>query len=162
VGAEVLRRWEQVLTGLESDPQSLSGQIDWVAKHRLLEGYRERHGLTWSDPRLAAMDLQYHDLRPGRSLAARVGLERITTDEEVERAKSEPPDDTRAYFRGRCLQRWSEDIVAANWDSMVFDIGDDPLRRVPMMEPTRGTKAHVGTLLDECETSAELLKRLGS
>jgi proteasome accessory factor A len=162
VGAELLRRWEQVLTGLESDPQSLAAQIDWVAKHRLLEAYRERHGLTWADPRLAAMDLQYHDLRPERSLAARVGLERITTDEEVVRAKSEPPDDTRAYFRGRCLQRWSDDIVAANWDSMVFDIGDDPLRRVPMMEPTRGTKAHVGTLLDECETSAELLKRLGS
>ena len=78
------------------------------------------------------------------------------------RAVSEPPDDTRAYFRGKCLQRWADDIVAANWDSMVFDVGRDPLRRVPMMEPTRGTRAHVGTLLEECETSAELLRRLGS
>ena len=48
---------------------------------------------------------------------------------------TEPPDDTRAYFRGKCLQRWGDDIVAANWDSLVFDIGGDPLRRVPMMEP---------------------------
>jgi proteasome accessory factor A len=162
VGAEVLRRWEQVLTGLESDPMSLAPQVDWVAKYRLLDGYRERHGLTWNDARLAAMDLQYHDLRPDKCLAARVGLERICDDHEVERAVSEPPDDTRAYFRGRCLQKWPDDIVAANWDSMVFDIGDDPLRRVPMMEPTRGTRAHVGTLLDECATSAELLRRLGT
>jgi proteasome accessory factor A len=162
IGAEVLRRWEQVLAGLESDPMSVAPQVDWVAKHRLLEGYRERHGLGWGDARLAAMDLQYHDLRPAKCLAARVGLERICTEDEIERAVSEPPIDTRAYFRGRCLQKWPDDIVAANWDSMVFDIGDDPLRRVPMMEPTRGTESHVGTLLDECATSAELLRRLGT
>ena len=54
------------------------------------------------------------------------------------------------------------DIVAANWDSMVFDIGRDPLRRVPMMEPLRGTADLVGSLIDECATAAELLDRLGS
>ena len=59
---------------------------------------------------------------------------------------TEPPADTRAYFRGKCLQKCADDIVAANWDSLVFDIGDDPLRRVPMMEPARGTAAHVGSL----------------
>ena len=162
VGDEVLRRWEQVLTGLESDPMGLADQLDWVAKYRLVNGYRERHKLSWGDARLASMDLQYHDLRPEKSLFPRLGLERITTDEEAQRAISEPPEDTRAYFRGKCLQKWSEQIVAANWDSMVFDIGDDPLRRVPMMEPTRGTRSHVGTLLEECTTSAELLQRLGS
>ncbi|WP_208028597.1 depupylase/deamidase Dop [Rhabdothermincola sediminis] len=161
-GQEVLRRWEAVLTGLETDPGSLASQLDWVAKYRLIEGYRERHGLRWDDARLAAMDLQYHDLRPERSLAARVGLERLTTDEEVREAITEPPTDTRAYFRGKCLQRWADDVVAANWDSLVFDVGQDPLRRVPMMEPTRGTAAQVGTLLAECSTSAELLERLGS
>jgi proteasome accessory factor A len=162
IGNEVVRRWEAVLTGLESDPSTLAGQLDWVAKHRLLDGYRERHGLEWNDARLAAMDLQYHDLRPQKSLSARVGLERITTDQEVMAAVSEPPPGTRAYFRGKCLQRWSDNIVAANWDSLVFDVGGDPLRRVPMMEPLRGTKAHVGTLIDECATAAELLERLGS
>jgi proteasome accessory factor A len=161
-GDEVLTRWEAVLTGLESDPMSLANQLDWVAKYRLLEGYRERHDLEWSDARLAAMDLQYHDLRPEKSLAGRVGLDRITTDEEVSDAVTEPPPDTRAYFRGKCLQKWGDDIVAANWDSLVFDVGHDPLRRVPMMEPSRGTEAHVGTLLAECSTSAELLERLGS
>jgi proteasome accessory factor PafA2 len=161
-GTEVLERWEQALTGLESDPQSMAGTIDWVAKHRLIDGYRQRHDLGWNDPRLAAMDLQYHDLRPDRSLARRVGLERITTDREVEAATTQPPEDTRAYFRGRCLQKWSEHIVAANWDSIVFDVGVDPLRRVPMMEPTRGTRAHVGSLIDDSDTPAELLDGLGA
>jgi Pup amidohydrolase len=161
-GAEVLARWEQALTGLESDPASMAGTIDWVAKHRLIDGYRQRHDLDWGDSRLAAMDLQYHDLRPDRSLARRVGLERITTDAEVETATTQPPEDTRAYFRGRCLQKWSDQIVAANWDSMVFDVGVDPLRRVPMMEPTRGTKAHVGSLIDDSDTPAELLDGLGA
>jgi proteasome accessory factor PafA2 len=161
-GAQVLQRWEQVLSALERDPSELADQLDWVAKLRLIDGYRQRHDLRWDDARLAAMDLQYHDLRPGRSLAARLGLERLTDDDEVTRAMTEPPLDTRAYFRGRCLQRWGADIVAANWDSLVFDVGTDPLRRVPMMEPSRGTAAHVGRLLDECETPAELLERLGT
>ncbi len=161
VGGEVLRRWEAVLTGLETDPATLADQLDWVAKHRLIDAYRERHGLRWDDARLAAMDLQYHDLRPERSLAARVGLERIAGDAEVQRAVHEPPGDTRAYFRGRCLQRWPESIVAANWDSLVFDVGGDPLRRVPMMEPLRGTEAHVGSLIDGCTSAADLLDKLG-
>ncbi len=161
VGQEVLRRWEEVLTGLESDPSTLATTVDWVAKHRVIDGYRERHDLRWDDARLAAMDLQYHDLRPEKSLAARVGLERIATDQEMVAAMTEPPPDTRAYFRGRCLQRWPESIVAANWDSLVFDVGGDPLRRVPMMEPLRGTQAHVGSLIDGCETAADLLQKLG-
>jgi proteasome accessory factor A len=161
VGADVLARWGAVLAALESDFMSLADQLDWVAKYRC-SAYRERNGLAWNDARLRAMDLQYHDLRPEKSLFARVGMERITTDAAVEVATSEPPDDTRAYFRGRCLQRWGDSIVAANWDSLVFDVGADPLRRVPMMEPLRGTAAHVGRLIEECETAAELLDRLGS
>jgi proteasome accessory factor A len=161
VGEEVLRRWEEVLAALETDPGLVADQVDWVAKHRVIDGYRERHDLRWDDARLAAMDLQYHDLRPSKSLAARVGLERIAGDDEIELAVTEPPPDTRAFFRGRCLQRWPESIVAANWDSLVFDVGGDPLRRVPMMEPLRGTKAHVGSLIDECESAADLLQKLG-
>ena len=162
VGADVLRRWEAVLSGLESDPMSVAAQVDWVAKLRMLEGYKERHNLGWREPKLRALDLQYHDIRAGRSLADRVGLERITSDAEVERAMTQPPDTTRAYFRGRCLQKWADSIVAANWDSLVFDVGTDPLRRVPMMEPLRGTAAHVAKLIDESDTPADLLEKLGS
>jgi proteasome accessory factor A len=162
VARRVLDRWETVLQGLERDPQSLAGQLDWVAKLRLVEAYRERHRLEWDDSRLAALDLQYHDLRPSKSLFARLAMERLTDDEEVARATAEPPATTRAYFRGRCLERFSSAIIAANWDSVVFDIGEDSLRRVPMMEPLRGTARHVDTLLEGCDTPAELLRRLGS
>jgi hypothetical protein len=162
VGDQVLRRWEAVLTALESDPMTLAGQLDWVAKYRLIGAYRDKHGLDWDDARLAAMDIQYHDLRPERSLSDRCGLERLSTDEEVEVGTTEPPSDTRAYFRGKCLQRWPGSIVAANWDSLVFDIGQDPLRRVPMMEPSRGTEAHVGELLASVSSASELLARLGT
>jgi proteasome accessory factor A len=160
VGESLLHRWEAVLTALESDPMSLADQLDWVAKYRLIDGYRERHGLSWDDARLAAMDLQYHDLRPTKGLAARVGLQRVTTDDEVEAAVHTPPDDTRAWFRGECLRRFGDSIVAANWDSLVFDVGGDPLRRVPMMEPLRGTRALVGSLLDGAATASELISAL--
>jgi proteasome accessory factor A len=160
VGAQVLTEWEAVLTGLEHDPMDLADRLDWVAKYRLLEGYRERHGIGWDDSRLAALALQYHDMRPERSLADRVGLRRLTDDDEVRRAMTDPPEDTRAYFRGTCLKRWADQVVAANWDSIVFDIGQSSLRRVPMMEPLRGTRAGVGTVLDESADPAELLARL--
>ena len=80
---------------------------------------------------------------------------------DVVSATTQPPSTTRAYFRGRCLQKYPDAIVAANWDSLVFDVGRDPLRRVPMMEPLRGTADHVGKLIDDCDTAAELLDRLG-
>ena len=162
VGRDILRRWEEILSGLEAGPMGLANRLDWVAKYRMVSGYRERHGLSWRDPRLLAMDLQYHDVRPERSLYARAGMERLLAPAAVERAMTEPPTTTRAYFRGRCLQRWPQAIAAANWDSLVFDLGSDPLRRVPMMEPLRGTAAHVDELLGRCNTPAELLEQLGS
>ena len=162
IGADVLSRWETVLTGLEHDRTAVAHWVDWVAKQRLIEGFRERHSLQPGDAKLKALDLQYHDMRADRCLALRVGLETLVDPERVRRAMTEPPETTRAYFRGKCLQRWPDDIVAANWDSMVFDVGHDPLRRVPMMEPLRGTAFHVAGLFDECSTVAELLARLDS
>jgi proteasome accessory factor A len=162
VGTDLMERWASILTALEEQPDSLADSIDWIAKRRLYEGFRSRHGLEWSDPRMAALDLQYHDLRPAKGLARRIGLTRISDDSQVETAITQPPPTTRAFFRGRCLEKYPDQIVAANWDSMVFDIGSDPLRRVPMLEPLRGTAAHVASLLDECDDAAELLRRLGT
>ena len=156
----MLRRWEAVLHGLETDPSSLATSSTGWPSTGCSTGYRERHGLDWDDARLAAMDLQYHDLRPDKGLAARVGLERLVPDDDVEAAVTAPPPDTRAWFRGECLRRFPDAIVAANWDSLVFDIGGDPLRRVPMMEPLRGTREMVGSLLDRCATAAELISAL--
>jgi proteasome accessory factor A len=162
VGEQVLDRWESVLSGLDADPMTLAAQLDWVAKYRLLDAYRQRHDLSWDDARIAAMDLQYHDLRPGSSLARRLGLERLTDDAAVARAVEHPPPDTRAYFRGRCLARFPDDVVAANWDSVVFDVGSSSLQRVPMLEPGRGTEATVGPLIDAATSAADLLARLRS
>jgi Pup amidohydrolase len=162
VGADVLDRWEQVLTGLERDPDSVAHWVDWVAKRRLVEGFRDRHGLGDDAAKLKAIDLQYHDMRPDRCLALRVGLDTIVDPADAVSAMTEPPTTTRAYFRGRCLQKFPDEIVAANWDSLVFDVGRDPLRRVPMMEPLRGTAEHVANLIDESASAAELLDRLGS
>lgn len=161
-GREVLRRWGQTLDLLETDPMSLASTVDWIAKFRLIDGYRERHGLSWGDARLHALDLQYHDLRPDRCLARRVGLETICGADEIEAGVSAPPADTRAFFRGACLAKFGDDIVSANWDSLVFDIGSEPLRRVAMMEPSRGTAAHVASVIESSRTAAELLERLGS
>nr|MBA3287682.1 proteasome accessory factor PafA2 family protein [Acidimicrobiia bacterium] len=162
VGRDVLARWEQVLTGLEHDVDTVAGWVDWVAKRRLVEGYAARHDLAPATPRLKAIDLQYHDLRAHKGLAARAGLELLVDRADVVRAMTEPPTTTRAYFRGRCLAKYPGEIVAANWDSMVFDVGREPLRRVPMMEPLRGTAEHVARLIDESDSAVELLDRLGS
>ena len=160
VGQEVLRQWEEVLAGLETDPATVAGKVDWAAKLQLLEGYRERHGLGWDDHRMAAVDLQYHDLRPERSLFARLDTEHLVDQAEVAQAVTEPPRRTRAYFRGQCLRRWGSAVTSANWDSLVFDLGADPLRRVPMMDPLRGTADHVDQLLSESSSPADLLARL--
>jgi len=166
VGAEALRRWETVLTGLETDPRRLDGVLDWVTKKNLIDAYASKNGLEEDDPKLALMDLQYHDVRPERSLYERLvragKVERMVDETDVREAMTEPPATTRAYFRGKCLSKWSNAVVAANWDSLIFDVGTDPLRRIPMMEPLRGSKALVDGLLESCATPAELVARLSS
>jgi proteasome accessory factor A len=162
VTVDVLDRWESVLTRLESDPMSLSRELDWVAKLQILEGYRSRDGLDWSSPRLAAVDLQYSDVRPDKGLynklAASGRFEKIVTEAEVTNAITMPPEDTRAYFRGRCLAQYADEVAAASWDSVIFDLpGRDSLQRVPTLEPLRGTKEHVGPLLDRCRSAEELV-----
>ncbi len=164
VGGMVLARWESVLTDLERDPMLLDGQLDWVTKLSLLQAYIDRDGLEWSDPKLSLLDLQYHDVRPDRSLyekLVRAGkVERLVEEADVLEAITVAPVTTRAWFRGGCLARWPDSVVAANWDSLILDVGSDPLRRIPMMEPLKGTKAHVQPLFDEVGTPAELVERL--
>jgi proteasome accessory factor A len=166
VGNLVLDRWEATLGALERDPSTLEGQLDWVTKLGLLRAYVERDGLDWEDSKLSLLDLQYHDIRPDRSLYERLvragKVERLVDEAEVITAMTEPPSSTRAFFRGRCLARWPDAIVAANWDSLILDVGSDPLRRIPMLEPLRGSKAHVDALFEECTTPAELVARLAS
>jgi proteasome accessory factor A len=162
---KVIREWERTLELLATNPEGLADTLDWVAKKRLFDGYIERDGLTWEDPKLRALDLQYHDVDPEKGLyhrrAARGAMRRLFDDAQIEAAAMTPPNRTRAYFRGRCVTEFSSSLVAANWDSLVFDTGESHLKRVPMMEPLRGGADLVGAMIDEAEDAADLLRRLG-
>lgn len=158
--ALILTQWRELLDGLRRDPASVSDRIDWLAKSRIVAGYAERHGLAPTDAKLRAIDLQYHDVRPEKSLAKRVALRDIFDDHAISAAIHNPPPETRAYFRGRCVERYPDDIVAANWDSLVFDVGTGPLQRVAMTDPLRGTRELTQELIETSETAAELLAAL--
>jgi proteasome accessory factor PafA2 len=162
--AEVIGRWEAVLAALEDEPLGLHQELDWVAKHRLVEAYRERDGLGWDDPKLKLIDLQYHDVRRAKGLYYRLAetgkVERLVSESEIDRAITAPPEDTRAFFRGNCIRRYPDAIVAASWDSVIFDIGRDALQRVPMREPLKGTSEHVEALLREAPDATALVDLL--
>ncbi|MEE1621213.1 depupylase/deamidase Dop [Zafaria sp. Z1313] len=163
--AEVLERWTAVLDGLRSDPARVAPQVDWVAKLRLMDQYRERHGAAWDDPRIALMDLQWADVRPEKGLhhrlAERGHIERLFTPEEVRAAVVGPPEDTRAYFRGRALTTYPDDVVGASWDAVTFSVPGRPgVERVATLEPLRGTRALVGPLFEAGLEIGEFVDRL--
>jgi proteasome accessory factor A len=159
---EILTEWERVLQALEQNPLSLAEDLAWVAKYSLMQQYRRRDGSDWDSPRLHLIDLQYADVDPDRGVAlqleAKGRLRRLTNPADVERAVATPPADTRAWFRGECMRRYPTEVAAAGWDSVVFDIaGRHALQRVPTMDPLRGTRSHVGPLLDASPTAADLV-----
>ena len=157
---KVMDYWEKVLSALSSDPDQLFGVLDWITKKKIIDSYAYRHNLEVDDYKLSALDLQYHDLRPEMSLFSRISAEKIVSPQDVALAIENPPGDTRAFFRGKCLQKWPENVIIANWDSIVFDTGDQNLHRVPMMEPLKGSAQHVGDLIDNCETVIELIESI--
>ena len=163
--ADILTRWESMLTRLGRDPLSCDREIDWVIKYRLIDRYRAKHGISWSDSRVAMIDLQYHDIRPGKGLFYKLeesdAVDRLVTEDEVIKAIYDPPKDTRAYFRGMCLQKYSDEVVSASWDSVIFDLKEGPLKKIFMLEPLRGTEAHVRQLFADSPTAADLLRNLG-
>ncbi|WP_100351147.1 depupylase/deamidase Dop [Luteimicrobium subarcticum] len=163
----VTTRWRDVLDGLAGDPFSVAGQVEWVAKLRILDGLRRRDGLDWDHPRLAATDLQWSDVRPERGiyhrLLAKGAVERVVGEQDVARAVHHPPHDTRAFFRGEVMARYGDHVSAASWDSIIFDVPGAPsLQRVPMLDPARGTQEQVGALLDASPDAATLLAGLSS
>ncbi|MDN5780286.1 MAG: proteasome accessory factor PafA2 family protein, partial [Humibacillus sp.] len=165
--AEVMSWWETVLTRLGTDVRSCSGLLDWVTKLGLLEGYRTRDDLAWDDHRLAAIDLQWADVRPEKGLVHRLRdrgrTHDLVTPEQVRSAQGNPPQDTRAWFRGTCVRRFAPHVFSASWDSVVFDVpGHASLQRVPILEPERGTRAHVGDLVEQSPDVEHLLRALAA
>jgi hypothetical protein len=163
---DVLQKWEHVLDRLAADPFSLRREVDWVAKWHLLTSYMDRRAEGWNSSRVAMMDLQYHDLRQDRGLyflMERQGaVERILTEQEIADAIENPPVDTRAYFRGMVLKKFRDQVFGVNWDSLSFNLGEGPIKRILMEEPLKGTRAHVQGLLDRSTTAAELVANLSA
>ena len=161
---DVIGRWISVLDRLAVDPMQLADELDWPAKLRVLEGFRGRDGLSWGAHRLALVDLQYADVRMDKGLynrlVSRGSMKRLVQEDAVRAAMTTPPEDTRAYFRGRCVAQYADRLAAASWDSVIFDVGRESLVRIPTLEPTRGTKSHVGALLDAAADATELVDAL--
>ncbi|MEN8238270.1 MAG: depupylase/deamidase Dop [Actinomycetota bacterium] len=161
----VIAEWESLLLDLEGGYERVADRLDWAAKLSIMEAYRARDGLGWTDPKLQLLDLQFHDIAPDRGLYHRLvrsgRMRRLFSDDQVERAVERPPEGTRAWFRGETLRRYRSSVVAANWDSLVFDTGESNLVRVPMMDPLRGTRSLVEGLLDESPDASTLISKLG-
>lgn len=163
----VLAQWHAVLTDLGADPFRCTDRLDWVAKWQLLEAFRDRDGLAWDAPRLELIDVQFADMRPQKGLYDRLvtggKTSHLVDDVQVRTAMTEPPHDTRAYFRGRCLSQFGDHVTAASWDSVIMEVpGKGSLHRIPMMDPWRGTKSHVEELLESAKTPQDLMRRLSA
>lgn len=163
--ADVLARWTSLIAVLRRNPMEAAREVDWIAKLKVLQAYRDRDGLQWDDPRLALIDLQYADLRPEKGiyyrLAARGAMERLVSDDDVRAAVVDPPRDTRAYFRGRCISSFPKEVVGASWDSIIFELPSQRrLQRIQTREPLRGTAALTEELFAGSRSAEEFVARL--
>ena len=161
----VVERWAAMIAAGRDGAASLVGTADWATKLDLIESYRARHALPATHDRVRMVDLQFHDVRRDKGLHHRLvaagRVPRLTTDDEVGIAVTTPPEDSRAWFRGECVRRFPEAVVAAGWDSVVLDVGDGRgLVRLPMPEPALGTRALTAAALEGAADVADLLRRL--
>ena len=165
----VLAAWRDVLESLARDPQELIGRLDWVTKKWLLDAFAESEGLDWERPEdrawLQSQDLEYHNIDPAEglysTLEAAGQVERIVSEEAVGRALVDPPGDTRAYFRGKMLQKFAAAVRSLNWDSIELAIGG----RSEVIDlkacVSRETAAYYNAALDAAASVEDLLARLG-
>ena len=130
--AWILWEWENVLNDLERDVMLTRDRVDWAAKKFLLDALQAEEKLSWSDPWLQSIDLEYHNLDLDRGLyyeLLRKGLmRRVTTEDEIKNAIFNPPETTRAFFRGRAVARFNDEISSIQWDEIVFTNGAQSCR----------------------------------
>ena len=133
----ILREWENVLNDLERDVMAARDRLDWAAKKFLLDALEEEEKLAWSDPWLQSIDLEYHnvDLERGLyyELVRQGSMRRIVNEDEIKMSIFTPPETTRAFFRGRSVARFNDEITSIQWDEIVFANGSQS-RRVALPE----------------------------
>jgi proteasome accessory factor A len=148
---QALDMWEHCLTQIEQDPLSLDRECDWVIKHKLIEAYRERHGLGLADPRVALVDLQYHDVNRNRGLFYRMQkrdlVERICTDDDIHNAVEHPPETTRARLRGEFIRRAKERKRDYTVDWVHLKLNDQAQRTVLCKDPFKSHDERVEKLI---------------
>jgi proteasome accessory factor A len=148
----ILALWERTLTAVESgDPTAVGTEIDWVIKHRLMERYQAKHHLELSSPRIAQLDLAYHDIHRERGLfylLQRHGYtQRVTTDLATFEAKSVPPQSTRAKLRGDFIRRAQEHHRDFTVDWVHLKLNDQAQRTVLCKDPFRSVDERVDKLI---------------
>jgi proteasome accessory factor A len=151
--ARVLDLWERGLKAVESGDLSLvEREIDWVTKWRLIERYREQNGLPLGHPRIAQLDLAYHDIHRERGLyyllEKRGAVARVTSDLEIFKAKSIPPQTTRARLRGNFIQRAQERRRDFTVDWVHLKLNDQAQRTVLCKDPFRSHDERVERLIE--------------
>jgi proteasome accessory factor A len=133
----VLREWENVLNDLERDVDSTRDRVDWMAKKFLLAALQEEEKLSWSDPWLQAIDLEYHNVDLERGLFYELvrhgSMRRVVDEEQIKMSIFNPPDTTRAFFRGRSVAKFNDQITSLQWDEIVFGQGGNA-RRIGLPE----------------------------
>ncbi len=149
---KALEMWEHVLTNLNDDPFKLDRECDWVIKHKLVESYRTRHEVTLNSPQVALLDLQYHDINRERSLYYKMQdkgmLERVTTDEAIQKAIDEPPQTTRARLRGEFIKAAKEKRRDFTVDWVHLKINDNAQRTVLCKDPFKSQDDRVKKLIE--------------
>jgi proteasome accessory factor A len=148
----VLDLWGRVLRAVETgDLKEVEREIDWVTKLRLIEGYQRKHDLPLSHPRVAQMDLAYHDLRRGRGLYGllerRRQVDRVATDVEIFEAKETPPQTTRARLRGEFIRHAQERRRDFTVDWVHLKLNDQAQRTVLCKDPFRAYDERVDRLI---------------
>ena len=148
---KALQMWEHVLTQLESDPYKLDRELDWVIKHNLIDAYRTKHGLALGHPRVALIDLQYHDIRREHGvfykLQGRGMVERTLADDEMFDAIDQPPQTTRAKLRGDFIRRAKEKKRDYTVDWVHLKLNDQAQRTVLCKDPFRSEDERVAKLI---------------
>jgi proteasome accessory factor A len=147
----VVDAWADVLTALGDDPFRLGRELDWVAKYELVEAYRQRHDLPLSHPRVAMVDLAYHNVARDRGLyhvlRRRGRVEQLLEEHEVEAAKTQPPPDTRAALRGRFIRQAKARRRDYTVDWVHLKLNDQAQRTVLCKDPFRSVDERVDKLI---------------
>jgi proteasome accessory factor A len=161
----VLEIWQRILNSLNRDKSQLIGEVDWITKLNIIEKYMTKHNTKLDDLLLKSLDIKYSEITKDDGIAQILRKNSILITKfskvQIDNAVLNPPTQTRAWFRGKVLSKFSNNIAAASWDSVIFDVdAQDPLVRISTLDPLKGNKDLTGELIDNAKNITDLLGEL--